>query len=247
MHRLLWMVLLLSSVCLAEEAEDEDDPPRLIEEVATPIGKLEIRTRRGPIPNRVAILDGEFIYASMEEHLNVVKVFHTRHGEVALFSEDAGGSGTRPTHRFILLRKNEPPVISPILESQDGRISTKQQGDVIEADLGFDEGKRVTVTYQNGKQTLSRAAPRKGEPAAEEDCKYLYEQVYVEFIQDGSCDRDPENYGGMAITRSLYHLGNDPRLDLKGLYRLSTQSCKERKPLAYPDFMKRICSGEAAR
>lgn len=240
MHRLLWLVLLISSIAFAED-EEEVEPPRLLQTVETRVGTLEVRSTGGISPDLVAVLGGARVYKSGEPHLDVMEVFHTQQGEVVLFREDAGGSGTLPSYLFILLRKDQRPVVTPTFQSQKGPITTKQEGDTLTVDLGFDEGERVFLTYLNGKQSLRRQAPKPHEPADEEDCRYLYEQLYQEYVREADCTASFDNVSGRGSVRALNDLEHDPRLDLKTLRTLSKQSCKERKALPYEEFKKRIC------
>jgi hypothetical protein len=160
---------------------------------------------------------------------------------VLLFSENAGGSGTSDSHFFIQLRKDAAPVITQVFYSQTGEISTKQEGDTITVDLGYNQGKRATLTYRDGKQTIREIAPKGKQAAAEDDCKYLYREIYESFVQGRTCDTGPENVGGMSTIRMLHELEHDPRLDLKTLMTLSVQSCEAGDTLEYSEFKKRIC------
>ncbi|WPB76971.1 hypothetical protein KYC5002_49330 [Archangium violaceum] len=236
MPRLLLSLLLMSTVSFAQEGII------VRQTVETRVGKLRVQCGEENSEHEL-LLEGKSIYKNEGKNLDVVKVFHTRNGEVVLLRENFGGSGTVDEHFFIQLRKGAEPVITPLFESQGGEISAKQQGDALVVDLGFNEGKRETLTYQDGKQTIRREAPPPHQPADKKDCRYLYEDVYVRFIQNERCGSDLDSAGGMAITRALHHLGHDPRLDLEALTPLSHQSCNDRKPLSYTEFKKKICGG----
>ncbi|QRO01702.1 hypothetical protein JRI60_23100 [Archangium violaceum] len=235
MHRLLLSLILLSTVSFAEE-----ESPYILE-ADTRLGKLEIKMIGESDTEQEAVLNGKRIYQSEGMHLSIVKVFHTSNGEVVLFSENPGGSGTIDSHFFIQLRKDAAPVITQVFYSQTGEVSTMQERDTIKVDLGYDQGKRATLIYQDGKQTLHKVAPKGKQAADEDDCHDLYHQVHETYVQNRHCDDGLEDVGGMATVRMLRMLENDPRLDLKTLETLSKQSCKTRDTLEYSEFRKRIC------
>ncbi|WP_257459661.1 hypothetical protein [Archangium lipolyticum] len=241
MCRLALILLLLSPVAFASESE-----PRL--EADTRLGKLQIKDleldeEKYPGVVRVVLLNGEEIHRREYMHLAIIKVFQVKDGEVVLLSENPGGSGTNDSHYFIQLRKGAAPVVSETFESQKGEVSTKQNGDSIEVDLGYHKGKRQVLVYQNGKQTIRKISPKGKQAADEGDCRNLYEHVYEAFVREGHCDFAPEDVGGMSTVRVYHELAHDPRLDLKSLGDLARRSCEEGNAVKYPEFRKKICGG----
>ncbi|WNG50519.1 hypothetical protein F0U60_45090 [Archangium minus] len=241
MHCLTLILLLLSPVAFASG-------PELSLEADTRLGKLRIKDleldeEEGPGVVRVVLLNGEEIHRREHTHLEIVKVFHVKDDEVVLLSENPGGAGTNDSHFFIQLRKGAAPVVSKTFDSQKGEVSTKQNGDSIEVDLGYHEGKRQVLVYQNGKQTLREISPKGKQAADEGDCKHLYGDVYEAFVREGHCDLAPEDVGGMSTVRVYNELGHDPRLDLKSLDDLARRSCEERKAMKYSEFRKKVCGG----
>ncbi|MCY1074538.1 hypothetical protein [Archangium lansingense] len=86
MPRLLLSLLLVSTVSFAQEGI-------IVEQtVETRVGKLQVQSGEES-SDRELFLEGKRIYKNEGKHLGVVKVFHTRNGEVVLLRENFGGSG----------------------------------------------------------------------------------------------------------------------------------------------------------
>ncbi|OJT24600.1 hypothetical protein BO221_15780 [Archangium sp. Cb G35] len=241
LNRLTLLLLLLSPVVFASG-------PELRLEADTRLGKLRIKDlaldeEEGLGGVRVVLLNGEEIHRREYTHLEIIKVLPVKDDEVVLLSENPGGSGTNDSHFFIQLRKGAAPVVSKTFDSQKGEVSTKQNGDSIEVDLGYHEGKRQILVYQNGKQTIRELTLKGKQAADEDDCKRLYENVYEAFVREGHCDSAPEDVRGMSTVRVYNELRHDPRLDLKSLNGLARRSCEEGKAMKYPEFRKKICGG----
>lgn len=241
MHRLALILLLLTPMAFASE-------PEFRLEADTRLGKLQIKDLdtgeeddSGVV--RVVLLNGEEIHRREYTHLEIVKVFQVKDIEVVLLSENPGGSGTNDAHFFIQLRKGAAPVVSETFHSQKGEVSTKQNGDSIEVDLGYHEGKRQVLVYQNGKQTIRKLSPKGKQAADEGDCKLLYEDIYEAFVREGHCDFAPENVAGMSTVRVYNELAHDPRLDMESLGGLARRSCEKGKAMEYSEFRKKICGG----
>jgi hypothetical protein len=213
------------------------------ESVSTRFGKLAIK----PIgdDNVGLFLDSKVLFKRESGFLTIEQVFHVGDSEAALIRDSEGGSGTTDEYFFVKLAPASPPVLSQRFEAVDRElIHPVQKGASIYIDLRYNEGVREQLTYQNGQISISKARPKgKVKAGNEDDCKYLYESLYVAYVQARECKDGPDEAGGMAGVRAYNAIANDPHFNLKAFDALSKASCTKVESIRYSDFKKKVCGG----
>ncbi len=66
------------------------------------------------------------------------------------------------------------------------RLSYPERDQII-IDLGFNNGKTEVLTYLNGQYVISeadRSQKNKARVAADDDCNYLYNEIYTPYSRD---------------------------------------------------------------
>jgi hypothetical protein len=208
----------------------------------TKFGKLEIK----PIGEyeKGLFFGSKVIFKREGGYLGIEKVFHIGNHEIALVSNDEGGSGTLPSYFFVNLMSSSQSILSKEFWANGGEISPIQKGNKITIDLGYNEGSREVLTYQNGKQLIKKInAKAKNKAGNEDDCNYLFNDIYVAYVKRRECSETPEEVSGMATARPYYSISNDPHFNLKKFQNLSKESCKKGDWIKYSEFKKKVCSG----
>jgi hypothetical protein len=214
--------------------------------IVTEAGKLEIK-KIDDIENWIILNDTTIIKKTEEPIVYVEHTYNLLNSTVLLLGADMGGSGTLTSYFVIELFKNGKYIISEDDEmySADGKFSYSMKHGKLTVDLGYDSGTKKYAIYEKGKLHIKRVKQKKS-PANEDDCNFLYNRIYIEFVDNRNCNEDPYEVGGMSTARSVYALENDPRLNLKPLVEMSRKACKGRNPILYSQFRKIIC-GAAKR
>jgi len=130
------------------------------------------------------------------------------------------------------------------LTSSSNEINPIQKGDQIIIDLGFNNGKHEVLTYSNGQCIISEADSSqkdKAKVAADDDCNYLYNEIYTPYSRNRECDSAPEEIGGMSTVRSYNSVGKNPQFNLKVFQEIAAASCKSGKSVPYSEFRKKVC------
>lgn len=128
--------------------------------------------------------------------------------------------------------------------AQGNEINPVQKGNKITVDIGYNEGLHEVLTYQNGKQSIEKLKTKnQKEPGDEDDCNYLYNDIYVAYVQKQSCEELPEEVSGMATALAYYSISNDPRFDLEQFQAISVASCKKGYWIKYSEFRQKVCGG----
>lgn len=206
----------------------------------TRYGKLVVKTHGDS--NRELLVDGRVLFHVEGEYISIAQVFNMKRSAVALIDVNPGGSGTTSSYFFVTLRPNENPILTKDFDSMIGEIAPKQKGEEIIIDLGYRDKKHEILTYKAGKITIQKTNTKgKHLPANEDDCNYLYNDIYSEYVKNQNCDLEPEKVAGMATARAYYGFTNDPRLNLKEFQILAKSSCKKWNLIAYSAFKKRVC------
>ena len=208
----------------------------------TKYGRLEIK----PIGEfeKGLLLGSKVLFKRESGYLNIEKVFHIGNSEIVLVRNSEGGSGTIDSYFFVNLMPNSQPMLSEEFMAQGSEINPIQKSDRIIIDLGYNEGAHEVLTYQNGKQSIEKIKEKgKNKAANEDDCNYLYNDIYVAYVQKRECNEAPEEVSGMATARAYYSISNDPHFHLKQFQDLSKASCKKGDYIKYSEFKKKVCGG----
>ncbi len=207
----------------------------------TRYGKIEIKELNQN--EKGVIFSSKVIFKRESGYLNIEKIFQIGENDVVLIRNGEGGSGTIDSFFFITIRGVSPPILSKEFMGQTDEISPIQKADQIIIDLGYNQGSSEVLTYKDGVINIKRIKNEgKNKPANEDDCNYLYNNIYVEYVQGQTCGEGPEYVGGMATARAYNSMSNDPRLNLKEFERIAKASCKKHDLIKYSEFKKRVCS-----
>jgi hypothetical protein len=209
--------------------------------IATKAGQLEIKKING-IENWIILNDTTIIKKMGKSIVYVEHAYNFRNSTVLLLGANMGGNGTLTSYFVIELFKNGKYIISEDDEmySADGKFSYSMKHGKLTVDLGYDSGTRKYAIYENKKLRIKKIKQKKS-PANEDDCNYLYNRIYIEFVDNRNCNEDPYEVGGMSTVRSIVAMKHDPRLNIKPLAEMSRKACKSVNPIRYSQFRKIIC------
>jgi hypothetical protein len=221
---------------------NQNDSPKedsVLNSIKTKYGVLEIKDIG---ENEKGLYQGATLIDKMQGYLEIEKVFHTKNSEIVLLSSNVGGgSGTVTYNFFVNLTANSPPTMSEEFEPESEPI---QNGEIINVDLGYIEGIRQILTYQDGKTTIQKLALEdKNKPEKEGDCKFLYDDLYLAYVNNRACDDAPEEASSMYALRQYVSLSKDPHLNMKTFQSLSKESCKKASTIKCPKFKELVCAG----
>jgi len=232
---------------IAKPAEASTTPKSVEQSIISPAlqtsaGNLEIKQISET--EKAVVLSGKVLLKKEDEFLYIVKLFKMKDHEVVLIRDSMGGSGTIDSFFFIVLKPGSPPYVSKQFSGQSNEINPIQKGDQIIIDLGFNNGKHEVLTYSNGQYVISeadRSQKNKAKVAADDDCNYLYNEIYTPYSRDRKCDSAPEEIGGMSTVRGYNSIGNNPQFNLKVFQEITVASCKSGKSVPYSEFRKKVC------
>lgn len=210
--------------------------------VQTRYGKLEVKSI-GEFEKGI-VLGTDVLFKRESGYLNLEQVFQIGSNDVVLVRNSEGGSGTIDSHFFITLTPGVPPKLSEEFMAQGSSIEPVQKGEQILVDLGYNEGLHETLTYQDAQISIQKSAASGF--ADEDDCNYLYNEIYMDYVQNGhtskaQCGEPPEEVGGQATARSYFSLSNDPRLNLNQFQNIAKSSCQKGDWIKYSEFKQKVC------
>ena len=204
-------------------------------------GELEIR--EGEWGDFQIFLDDTVIKKTEAFVVEIEHKYKVKEGHVLVICQGYGGSGTTPDYFIIDIQKNKPPIITQAKASKDYSFSSRLKNDVVEIDLGFDSGFRKYMVYKNGKQQMEKR-PVSETVGDKEDCTYLYENMYRDFIKEKKCEEEFAIIKGLSSKRYLRALSHDPRVNLEPLAPLAKKSCLSQSAIKYSEFQKLICQSK---
>ncbi len=214
-----------------------------LDKLQTKYGTIEIKSI-GEIEKGV-FYRNKVIFQQDGGYLDLEGVFHVGDSEIILVRNSDGGSGTIDTFFFVILTPDSKPIVLEEFMAQQNEIEPIQQGEKIMIDLGYHEGAHEVLTLHNKSQTISRDnSTWKSKPADEDDCNYLYNEIYKPYVLERDCQEAPEDIRGMATARAYYLISNDPHFDLWKFQSLSKESCQQANLIKYSQFKQSVCGGE---
>lgn len=212
------------------------------ESVTTKYGKLTVIKNSESNPE--LLYNGNAVMRGEGGYISIGQVFEIKESVVVLIESNMGGSGTVSGYTFITLKSNSKPTKTEEFFSWLGEIEPKQNGDEITVDLGYNDKKHEILTYKYGKITIKKLNVKGKQKAGnEDDCNYLYNTIYTEYVKAQNCEAEPEEVGGMSTARPYYAFTNNPSFNLKTFQGLARSSCKKFDIVKYSTFKKKVCSG----
>lgn len=210
--------------------------------VQTRYGKLEVKNI-GEFEKGI-VLGTDVLFKREDGYLNLEQVIQIGTSDAVLVRNSEGGSGTIDSHFFITLTPGVPPRLSEEFMAQGSAIEPVQKGEQILVDLGYNEGLHETLTYQDAQISIQKSAASGS--ADEDDCNYLYNEIYVNYVQRSHTDKaictdPPEEVSGQATARSYFSLSNDPRLNLNEFQNIAKSSCQKGDWIKYSEFKQKVC------
>jgi hypothetical protein len=208
----------------------------------TKYGRLEIKSI-GEYEKGL-FFESKVLFKRESGYLVIEKVFHVGSSEIVLVRNGEGGAGTIDAYFFVNLMPNSQPILSKEFMAQGSEIIPILKGNKITIDLGYNEGVHEILTYQNGNQSIEKIREKvKNKAGNEDNCNYLYNNIYVAYVQERECNKAPEEVSGQATARPYYSISNDPHFHLKLFQNLSKASCKNGEWIKYSEFKKKVCRG----
>ena len=174
--------------------------------------------------------------------LSIENKYRFKDTDVVLLEMDAGGRDTL-VYRLVVLRKGTPPYISDEFAAIGGRKIPEPK--VTENSLVFNSGAQNGVmsltTYSDGRVTMTNVPVPTNVLAKEENCSFLYKEIYKPFVAQGNCDNPVEPTEPMYIVRNYRSALSDPGLNEAELVKISKRSCVEKSAKSYAAFKKQAC------
>jgi len=207
----------------------------------TVAGKLEIKRIDDTSENWI-MLNGKLLHKIRGKYVFLEKEYILKNSTILLLGSTDGGSGTFPIYYVCHIFKNKEAFVSKSMFSVDWTFNPSiDTNHKLTIDLGYDSGLKKYAIYKDSILTIIKVKEDRLQ-ADEDDCNYLYNKLYVNFIEPPSCTDDPFYWGWAG--RTLNAMENDPRLNLKPLISMAVQACKKKKAIGYSEFKKIICDAK---
>lgn len=210
--------------------------------VATRFGLLQVKDNAGK--KELLLLPSTLIYQEGVDYLSIGQVFKVGDSDAVLVSATCGGTACVPSYFFVTLQANSKPILSPQFTPNVGEVKPVQKGDTVTIDLGWRDGFQETLAYEMGNISIQRQVSTKKARADVADCDYLYQEIYLPFVQERWCHTNPDSpmlAASMAQLRGYEALENDSRLNMEFFRKLSQFSCETQQAVAYKQFQQQVC------
>jgi len=235
----------------SEQAEAEEERPQLElqDSLDTVAGKLELRGSEMEMRFEM-YLDGKMVTNwSDYPYVRIADFQHFKGADTLMILTDAGGKMTA-SYEFYVLKKDAAPVMLPISHAYGEDLFPKRSGEELTIDLGYHDGVHQLLVYRQGAASIQNHPEDAAKPAEEADCRFLYEDIYKAYLDDGGVGPEnrpcmqgdePKYVTGMATARPYNALATDPRVNLKAFDALAKSSCQSGVVMVYEAFKKEVC------
>lgn len=210
--------------------------------VSTRYGWLQVKDNAGK--KELLLLPSTLIYQEEVDYLNIEQVFKIDDTDAVLISSTCGGTSCIPSYFFVTLQADSKPILSPEFTPNVGEVKPVQEGDTVTIDLGWRDGFQETLVYETEKISVQRQVSTKKARADAADCDYLYQEIYLPYVQERWCHTNPDSpmlAASMSQLRGHTALANDSRLNMDFLLKLSQFSCETQQAIAYEQFQQQVC------
>jgi hypothetical protein len=211
--------------------------------IKTRFGTLAVRKdEKNPQKKYIVMLPNQRLLEDENDYLSIDQVYQVGDADVVLLSSNCGGSGCgTPGVAFLTLKANGVHTLTQWGVSQRGEPKPIQSGNKLILDLGWNEGVQQVMEYENGVATLKKRKPETGEMGDIENCRWLYQELYVAHIERGQCNEVPGEIGGMSTWRTYLSMSNDPRFNLEEFEKIAREGCQKKTAISYNVFQQQIC------
>lgn len=210
--------------------------------VQTRFGLLQVKNNAGK--KELMLLPSTLVYQKEVDYLSIEQAFKVDDTDAVLISSTCGGTACTPSYFFVTLQANSKPILSPQFTPNLEEIKPIQKGNTITLDLGWRDGFQESLVYETGKISIQRQVSTKKARANSADCGYLYQDIYLPYVQERWCDTNPDDpmlAASMAQLRGFNALANDSRLNIDSFQKLSQFSCETQQAIPYEQFQQQIC------
>lgn len=158
---------------------------------------------------------------------------------IAVFTTNAGGSGTVDHRTLVVVRDGDARLVE--LPHARGPVAVRTTASRFELELGFSAGKKITVSLSDGKLAVKRDTVF-GANLDEAHCKWLYETVMPSCAElpRGQCQLANVSEG-LFVSRGMAHIADFPGFNRVGMERQCTRACRDRKVPARPRWQREVC------
>lgn len=230
------------------ETQDSVLPEPSPEQLQTRQGLLSIGRSSAEMPPDTLLLAGKAVHSAEGNYIALHKLFPMGDSDVVLFSSNCGGSGCSENEfGFLVLKPNANPKVVSQKNFFAGipQVKTRQQGDTIHLQLGYNAGKKTLATYHNEQVSIEyKSLPPQALDA--DECKWLYDELVKQICisaksEDPTC-ADPEaTFTGFAM-RGLAGVAEYPGFQAEGFTQQCQQACRTGKTVDYASFSHVACS-----
>jgi hypothetical protein len=189
-----------------------------------------------------AVINGqEFSFGP--EYVGHEITFHLSDRDVVVLSSEPGAYETPPFFRILSVKADgvAEEIANPEFDAPDGTLITRQDGDVIYFNLGYESGLKKDAVFSPEGLTISMT-PVAHPAYDQDDCEWLYRQALGECVHKigRSCQRMEHS---TSTVRGLYGLQNNPRWKVaeSRFGDACKLTCKGKKRPAYTEFAKDVC------
>ena len=189
-----------------------------------------------------AVINGQEFSFGPESVVHEI-TFHLSDRDVVVLSSEPGAYETPPFFRILSVKSDGgvEEIADPDFDAPDGTLITRQEGDVIHFNLGYENGLKKDAVFSPDGLIISMK-PVERPAYDQDDCKWLYRQALGECVNkiDRSCKQIEHS---TATVRGLYGLENNPRWKVaeSRFGNACKQACKSEKRPDYTKFAKGVC------
>lgn len=182
------------------------------------------------------------------EFVSLDKGYRFSQEDVVVVRGSTGGAAGDSIFLLVSLKGDLPPwVSSPFMGSGNEPVFT-QEGDKLNAALGFVDGKEVSAIYSRGELRQVSMTGAGGAAAPEQDCRYLFEDMYLPYVrgndmQSRCADSGLTEVSGMSTVRAWNDYSGDPRFNLRAMEQLTAETCRSGAEVSWPQFRQQVCGG----
>jgi uncharacterized protein YecT (DUF1311 family) len=230
------------------ETQDSLLPDPSPEQLQTRQGRLSIGRSSADMPPDTLLLDGKAVHSEEGNYIAMHKLFPIGETDVVLFSSNCGGSGCSENEfGFLVLKPNAAPKVVSQKDFSAGvpQVKTRQQGDTVYLQLGYNAGRKTIATYKDEHVSIDyKTLPPQALEA--DECKWLYDElvkgVCISVKSDDPTCADPEGtFTGFAM-RGLAAVAEYPGFKADGFTQQCKQACRTGKTVDYASFSYVACS-----
>lgn len=191
------------------------------------------------------IWNGEKLLEFEDSYVAVEQVFQMSAYDVALISQNAGGSLSVSSYSFLIVKPNgEFEILTDDeMHSDDGTVEVSHQGDAISINFGYSRGLQRIANLDGMQLVIVKRKPEKPVSLTRDECEMLYR------VGLNECREIPEKDACSKAVSSLSYLtqswlggaSQKPGFDMKAYEALCKRLCVQNDVVERSAFESQFC------